>query len=363
MLTLRGVGRYAPPIALAGFVPVSRSKYYGVGANLGMGAMLPAERARLQTLGGRRGLGAPNTESHPELVAQAQDIYARAGFSAACSEVKTPSGPGQFFYNRLCALDGGPQSHAVDPIAENYGGTLPAYMVDVIRQEVTGEKAPGSAVIVPQGVYTIDSAGKPATTSFLDALRASGVSPSVAAQVAQTAAPAPGPGTPAGGTSSGRDRATSSGGAFTASDPKARVAAAARVSGDRLTYDQWNFYHNETLGSYAPLTFEIAMPGHQRGELISIDDFWTAAYGAPRPTVPQSGIVPAGTAPAGSPGGSAGPVQAPAVAPATMDVSAVPAGSQSLVGEAGGFFSSSIFGVPVWILAAGGALLFFSGRR
>lgn len=53
MLTRRGssLGRYASPIGLTGFKRVSRSQYYGVGANLGLGAMSPVERGGLRVMG------------------------------------------------------------------------------------------------------------------------------------------------------------------------------------------------------------------------------------------------------------------------------------------------------------------------
>lgn len=53
MLTRRGssLGRYAAPIGLTGFKRVSRAEYYGVGANLGLGAMSPVERGRVRVKG------------------------------------------------------------------------------------------------------------------------------------------------------------------------------------------------------------------------------------------------------------------------------------------------------------------------
>lgn len=350
------LGRYAPPITLGGFTRTTRAKYYGVGANLGLGAMTPLERGRLIA----KGMGAPSSESHPEIISKAEQVYSNSGFSASCAENKTPWGPqGQFYYNRLCALNGGAMSHAADPIAENYGDRLPQYMIDLVRGELAAESKPGAAVVTPQGIYSVDQQGRPTTTSFYTALTQSGVSPAVAASVAQSAAPAPGPGRAA-------DRGATDEAQRLASDPKTKVYNAGKVEANVLTYDQWNYYHNLVLGHPAPLSFEAALPNGQRGAKLSIDQFWAAAYGLPAPTVPQSGLVPAGTPPAGSAAGGQAPptppVQAPPAAPVTPgggSSTAAPISAASI----GGVLTTTVFGIPVWMLAAGGAGLYFLSAK
>jgi len=47
-----------------------------------------------------------------------------------------------------------------------------------------------------------------------------------------------------------------------------------------LTYDQWNYFHNEALGVFAP-AFENVMPaGTPRDAVMDVETFWRHVYGA-----------------------------------------------------------------------------------
>jgi len=68
------------------------------------------------------------------------------------------------------------------------------------------------------------------------------------------------------------------------SEAKEAVRSAAfGAGGDLFTYDQWNYFHEKSLGSYARGFESASMGGRARETPISLDEFWSAAFGSAAP--------------------------------------------------------------------------------
>lgn len=68
------------------------------------------------------------------------------------------------------------------------------------------------------------------------------------------------------------------------SEAKEAVRSAAFGAGGELfSYDQWNYFHEKTLGSYARGFESASMGGRARETPISLDEFWSAAFGSSAP--------------------------------------------------------------------------------
>lgn len=290
MLTRRGssLGRYAAPIGLTGFKRVSRAEYYGVGANLGLGAMSPVERGGLRVM----------------------------GMGAAC-DTSFPSTP------EPVVIMSGRDCSPLDLPCINTNAAIAEYNNALHNNAMA---AWNKRICQSNNCLNVGTAGYPRDCDALFPMR-----------------PANQPISP------GSVGIVSDNGTITG-------FSSAPIGTD---------YNRPAVAPPAPPAVAPAPP-------------------APVPTVQQqSGLVPAGTPPAGSPGGGHAPAPAPAAAPPVVPVVPPAAGGPAAPGPvapsssivpawwstagAGGVpsvLTSDVMGFPLWmVLAAGGLGVFMISRK
>lgn len=289
MLTRRGssLGRYASPIGLTGFKRVSRAQYYGVGANLGLGAMSPVERGGLRVM----------------------------GMGAAC-DTSFPSTP------EPVVIMSGRDCSPLDLPCINTNAAIAEYNNALHNNAMA---AWNKRICQSNNCLNVGTAGYPRDCDALFPMR-----------------PASQPISP------GSVGIVSDNGTITG-------------------------FSNAPIGTdyNRPAVAPPAPPA-------------VAPAPAPVPTVQQqSGLVPAGTPPAGSPGGGYAPAPAPAAAPPVVPVVPPAAGGPAAPGPvapsssivpawwstagAGGVppvLTSDVMGFPLWmVLAAGGFGFYLVSRK
>lgn len=122
-------------------------KAFDIAVLAGLGRLHTLTTGRARAL---RGLAAPNTESRPDIVAEAQARANAQGIPLSCREDIIPWAPGQVYYFRCCSVPGSGCIFGADPIATY----TQAYQWDGLRADIARETAPGAAHTDSTGVWS-----------------------------------------------------------------------------------------------------------------------------------------------------------------------------------------------------------------
>lgn len=123
------------------------SRAFDVAMLAGLGRIASLGNGRARAL---RGLAAPNTESRPDIVAEAQSRANAQGIPLSCREDIIPWAPGQYYYFRCCSVPGSGCIFGADPIATY---TQP-YQWDGLRLDIAMETGAGAAHADAQGIWS-----------------------------------------------------------------------------------------------------------------------------------------------------------------------------------------------------------------
>ena len=142
-----GRGNALGPVVGSAISEEAIGKVFDVVALAGMGRLHTLTTGRARAL---RGLAAPNTESRPDIVAEAQARANAQGIPLTCREDIVSWAPGQVYYNRCCSVPGSGCIFGADPIATY----TQAYQWDNLRLDIANETGAGAAHGDSQGIWS-----------------------------------------------------------------------------------------------------------------------------------------------------------------------------------------------------------------